>query len=77
MKVKITGTYGSINSGDIVDIDLLSMPFVSVKDKDGTLWSIYPPDYEFIEDEKKEEVKNHNVTLKDILGQDVKTIEFR
>jgi len=76
MKIKVTGTWGNIANGEIVEAIISYDKYqASFYDKDSvTIHTVYKGLFSIIE-----ESEAHNLigNIRDILGQDIKCIEFK
>ena len=76
MKIKLNIAQGTLNVGD--EIDILKIEYITIADSTGCHYSFYQNNFTIIKDkEEKKQPDNSPMSLKNLLGQEVKMIEFR
>lgn len=77
MRIKITSPTGTLCVGQIYDAAVSpNRQMAFLYDESNIAWSMSPHQFEIIEEKSTEPIE-HIWSLRDLLGQDVKTIEFK
>jgi hypothetical protein len=76
MKIKILIDNGTIRANSIIDAAVnVEKKTAVILDEHGTVWYYFGNDFEILP--QNESLKTSTVSLRELLGQDVKILEFK